>query len=71
MKPGEREAGLLNVRTRNEAVEAIRAGDELERQTEDLGPAAQERADAYAGNGRHCGDLESKASTWHLSTLEP
>ena len=53
VKPGEREAGLLNVRTRNEAVEAIRAGDELERQTEGLGPAAQERADAYARNGCH------------------
>ena len=49
VKAGEREAGLLDVRAGDEAVEAVRARQQLERQAERLGPAAEQRADGDAG----------------------
>ena len=56
VEAGERQAGLLDVRAGDEAVEAVAPGQELERQAERLGPAAQERAD---------GDARDEAASRH------
>ena len=41
MEAGERETGLLNVRAGDMAVEPVGAGEQFERKTESLGPAAE------------------------------
>ena len=51
VKAGEGEPGLLNVRAGDDAGQAIRAGQQIERQAERLGPAAKQHADAQAGTG--------------------
>ena len=43
VEAGQREAGLLDVRAGDDAIEAVGAGQQLERQAERLGPAAQQR----------------------------
>ena len=53
VKPGQGEAGLLDVRAGNHPIETVRAPEKLERQTECLGTAGQQRADRDAGLRGH------------------
>src|SRR5207249_7383875 len=53
VEPGEREAGLLDVRAGDDAVEAPAAGEQIERQAERLGTAPEQRADGNARDWRH------------------
>ena len=48
VEAGQREAGLLHVRTGDQAVEAVGAGQQLEREAERLRAAPQEGTDADA-----------------------
>jgi hypothetical protein len=45
VEPGERQAGFLDVRAGNDALEAVGAGKQIERQAERLGPACEQRRD--------------------------
>src|SRR5581483_5883349 len=51
LKAGEREAGLLHVRARDPAVQAVGAGEQVERQAGGFGPAAEQRTDGDAVDG--------------------
>src|SRR5712691_4708971 len=53
MKSRQGQAGLLDVRARDHARQAVDAGQQLEREAGGLGPAAEQHTDAYAWNGRH------------------
>jgi hypothetical protein len=53
VKAREGEAGLLDVGTGDDAVQTVGARQQLERQTERFGPAAEQRADGDAGRASH------------------
>jgi hypothetical protein len=48
MESGQRQAGLLDVRTRDHPIETVGARQELEWQPERLGTAGEQRADSHA-----------------------
>ena len=65
VEAGQREAGLLDVRAGDEAVEAVGAGQQLERQAERLGAAAEQAAD---GDARRWGRLADSVEHDGIST---
>src|SRR5262249_7690236 len=67
VEAGEREARLLDVRARDQPLGAGGAGDELERQADELGAAAQQRRDAHT---RRAGHRDRRASGLRLDETQ-
>src|SRR5262249_5097760 len=63
VEAGEREARLLDVRAGDRAVDAVDAGQQLQRQPEPLGAARQKAADGDAGVGHGRSGVYASAST--------
>jgi hypothetical protein len=61
VEAGERQAGLLDVRAGDDAIEPVAAGEQFERQAEGVGPAREQRRHRHAGGYWH---VSEPAGAW-------